>query len=150
MSYTQSIYHVVFRTKYREKTITYEYEKELYSFIWGVTKMRNSALYRIGGIEDHLHLLLSLSPSISLANMVRDIKACSSSWIKKNPHFPRFIGWGQGYAAFTCSYQDRIRLIQYIKNQRRHHQSIDANEELRTLLLENGCEYDENFFPDMD
>lgn len=73
MSYRQIIYQIVFATKNREKTITNEHCDELYKYIWGVIKKRNGTLFRINGIEDHIHILSDLHPSISLADYVKEI-----------------------------------------------------------------------------
>jgi len=146
-SYRQIIYHIIFRTKGSKKTLSLEYNKELYAYITGIIKNKNCFLYRINGIEDHIHLLSDLHPNIALADFMRDIKTSSSLWLKQNINFPYFNGWAVGYAALTYSYKDKEKIISYIKNQQAHHQSVSFEEEYRLLLVEHGMEYDERYFP---
>ncbi len=72
-------------------------------------------MYRINGIEDHIHIFSDLHPSISLADYVKDIKVASSLWMKESGKFPEFNGWQDGYGAFTYSISEKDRVINYIK-----------------------------------
>ncbi len=81
-SYRQLLYHIVFRTKYGDPTINPDHKKELYKYIWGIIKNRNSMLYQINGIENHVHILTDIHPSVSLADFIKDIKVASSIWMK--------------------------------------------------------------------
>ena len=108
---------------------------------------KKSHLYRINGVENHLHILTYMNPSIAPIKFVKDIKVSSSIWMKRSNLFPVFDGWAVGYGSFTCSYTDINRLIEYIKNQQEHHQKISFEEEYRKLLLEYGITPDEKFFP---
>jgi len=146
-SYRQILYHIIFRTKRSEKTLVEKYEKELYAYILGIIKNKGCFLYRINGMEDHIHLLSDLNPSIALADYMRDIKASSSVWLKQSGKFPHFEGWADGYAAFTCSWSDKDRVIAYIKNQKEHHKHEAFEDELRRLLKEYGVDFDERYFP---
>ena len=135
-SYCQHLYHIVFRTKDSLPTIRQNNAHELYSYITGITKQKNSHLYRINGVENHLHILTDMNPSIAPIDFVKDIKVSSSIWMKRSKLFPAFNGWAVGYGSFTCSYMDINRLIEYIKNQHEHHQRISFEEEYRKLLLD--------------
>jgi REP element-mobilizing transposase RayT len=146
-SYRQHLYHLVFRTKYNLLTIKQDHVNELYAYITGIIKHKNSHLYRINGIENHLHILTDMHPSIALADFLRDIKASSSFWMKNTKLFPSFTGWEEGYGSFTCSYRDVNMLIEYIKNQQEHHKTVTFEDEYRELLLEAGIIPDERFFP---
>ena len=146
-SYRQHLYHIVFRTKDSLPTIRQNNAHELYSYITGITKQKNSHLYRINGVENHLHILTDMNPSIAPMDFVKDIKVSSSIWMKRSKLFPAFNGWAVGYGSFTCSYMDINRLIEYIKNQHEHHQRISFEEEYRKLLLDYGITPDEKFFP---
>ncbi len=146
MSYTRLLYHLVFRTKYSIPAIDIMYETELYRYIWGFIKNKNSILYRIGGMPDHLHLLIELSATLALADFVRDLKNSSGKWLRENPQFPLFQGWGTGYAAFTYSLNEKETIINYIKNQKEHHATVSLEEEIRGLLAENGCVVKEEYF----
>ena len=120
---------------------------ELYAYITGIIKNKNSHLYRINGVENHLHILTDMHPSIAPADFMREVKASSSLWMKNSMLFPSFIGWEEGYGSFTCSYKDLIRLIEYIKTQEEHHKKITFEEEYRKILLESGITPDEKYFP---
>jgi putative transposase len=146
-SYRQHLYHIVFRTKDSLPTIRQYNAHELYSYITGITKHKNSHLYRINGVENHLHILTDMNPSIAPIDFVKDIKVSSSIWMKRSKLFPAFNGWAVGYGSFTCSYMDINRLIEYIKNQHEHHQRISFEDEYRKLLMECGITPDEKFFP---
>ena len=146
MSYTQLLYHIVFRTKGNKKTINEQNEKELYAYIFGYIKNKKSILYRINGTENHIHLLIDLHPTLSLSGFMRDLKEASSKWLKQNSNFPRFEFWAEGYGAFTYSIKEKDTIINYIKNQKEHHKTVSFKEEFRAFLEENGVEIDERYF----
>jgi REP element-mobilizing transposase RayT len=146
-SYRQLLYHLVFRTKDSLPTIKKEHADQLYAYISGIIKQKDSHLYRINGTSNHLHILTDLHPSIALADFMREIKASSSSWIKQGDIFGTFDGWAEGYGSFSCSYKDINRLIEYIKDQHEHHRKKSFEEELRILLIESGVNFDERYFP---
>ena len=144
-TYTQICYHVVFSTKGRQPVLKVPRREELFRYIWGILKNRQSHLYRINGVEDHLHILTSLHPTVSLADLVKDIKTGSAHWNKENSVFPMFSHWQDGYAAFTHSQREIDGLIEYIKGQKEHHRRTTFVEEYRKLLLEAGIEFDERY-----
>jgi putative transposase len=146
-SYRQLLYHLVFRTKDSTPTIKQDNVDQLYAYISGVVKNKNSHLYRINGIQNHLLIITDLHPSIALADFMREVKASSSLWMKNSGLFPSFIGWAEGYGSFTCSYMDLERLIDYVKNQQEHHQKKSFEDEYKSLLIESGVRIDERFFP---
>jgi len=137
-TYTQILYHVVFSTKDRERVLAKAGRDDLYRFIWGVLKERESHLYRIGGVEDHVHMLISLHPSIALADLVKEVKTASSKWIKGTNAFPDFTHWQPGYGAFTHSLADKDEVVAYIKNQEEHHKVVSFREEYEALLKKAG------------
>lgn len=146
-SYRQILYHIVFRTKDSQKTLNLTNSDELYKYIWGIIKNRNGFLYRINGMEDHIHILSDLHPSVALADYVRDIKTASSKWLKECDNFPEFSGWADGYCSLTYSFRDKDMIVNYIKSQREHHKTFTFEDEYRKLLQEHGIEIDEKFFP---
>src|ERR1700712_3932803 len=97
MSYRQILYHTVFGTNHRQPTLDEHHCTELYKYIWGVIKSKNCTLFRINGVEDHIHILSDLHPSVALADFVKDIKVASSIWMKASGLFPNFGGWAEGY-----------------------------------------------------
>ncbi|MDR0863528.1 MAG: transposase [Candidatus Symbiothrix sp.] len=145
MSYTQIYYHIILRTKGSEKSISQHNVAHLYRYIWGIIENRKGKLYRINGIEDHIHILASVHPTIPLANFIKDIKVASTLWMKSSPDFTLFKGWSVGYAAFTRSFRERKSVIEYIKNQQKHHQRETSREEIIRILKEEGLDFDERF-----
>lgn len=142
MSKVASLHHIVFCTKYREMTISQDYCEDLYRFIWAEIKKSHSKLIRIGGIQNHIHLLVDVSPNISLSALMRNIKACSSGWMKHDRRFPRFRGWAHEYFASSVNPKDKINIINYIKMQPAHHASQSFSQELMMLTHYAGVSFD--------
>lgn len=141
-TYTQILYQIVFSTKYRKPTLVKENRPELFRYIWGILENKKCHLYRINGVEDHLHIVTHLHPSVALANLVKDIKLASSIYIKEKGLFPDFGGWQDGYGAFTYAFSAKNNLIEYVKNQEEHHKIRASREELVALLTEHEVEFD--------
>lgn len=133
MSYTNLLVHIVFRTKSRVRSLKLEHSDDLYRYIWGIVKNHGCVLLRINGMEDHLHLFLELAASVSLSDLVRDIKANSSHWIQESGDCPIFCGWAKEYAAFSYAAKDKEMIVNYIKNQRDHHKKFSFEDEMRKL-----------------
>lgn len=146
-SYRQILYHLVFRTKNSRKTLVPEHSKELFAYIMGFIQNKKGFLYRINGMEEHLHILCDLHPTIALADFMQDLKTSSSIWIKQTGKFPKFNGWSDGYAALTYAWKDKELIVNYIKNQQEHHKIETFEDELRRLLIEHGIKVDDRFFP---
>lgn len=144
MAFRQILYHIVFRTKYNLEAIDQAHSKELYKYIWGVIKNKNCKLFQINGIEDHVHILSDLHPSIALADYIKDIKVSSSKWLKSNENFPKFKGWAKSYCALT--YKEKEILINYIKKQQEHHKKVSFRDEINQLFKEHNIEDKENWF----
>jgi putative transposase len=146
-TYTQILYHVVFATKDRRPVLSDSRREDLYKYISGVIKNNKCKPVWTNGVKDHIHILLSLHPTIALADLLKDTKVASSVWIKENRIFPNFVGWQEGYGAFTYSLQDEPALITYVKQQEEHHRHVSFDEEYRKLLLDAGIKLDERYFP---
>jgi REP element-mobilizing transposase RayT len=146
MSYTQIYYHIIIRTKNSEKSISQHNVAELYKYIWGIIKNKKCQLYRINGIEDHIHLFISLHPTIALSNFVKDIKLATNQWMKSHDDFKKFKGWSERYAAFTYSNRDKNMIINYIINQQEHHRKESFKEEVIRIFREENVKLDERFF----
>ncbi|MBN7812587.1 IS200/IS605 family transposase [Algoriphagus sp. H41] len=144
-TYTQLIYHVVFSTKHREKTIVPAQKKRLFAYVHHLLTNKNCHLYRINGVEDHLHILTHIHPTISIASLVKDIKLAADDFIKREEIFPDFRGWQDGYGAFSESIKAKERLIKYIKNQEEHHIKTTFLDEYKALLQEYEIEFDEKY-----
>jgi REP element-mobilizing transposase RayT len=143
MSHIQLLYHVIIRTKAGLPVLSLEHSDELYRYIWGIIKNKNSVLYRINGMEDHVHILLSLHPTIALSDFMREMKAETSKMLKRTAGFEKFTSWSDGYAALTYSLKDKGMIINYIKNQREHHKKISFRDEYVAFLKEMKLELDE-------
>ncbi|GAB5409372.1 MAG: IS200/IS605 family transposase [Balneolaceae bacterium] len=144
-TYTQLLYQIVFSTKHRKSCMLKDKRDQLYKYIWGVLKNKNCHLYRINGVEDHLHILIHIPPSISISSVVKDVKVSSSMFIKEHKLFQGFDGWQEGYGAFTYSINEKDRLIEYIKNQEEHHKKVTFKEEYRSFLIEHGIKFEEKY-----
>lgn len=146
-SYRQIFYHIIFRTKNSTRSLPLNNIDKLFAYIIGIIENKNCHLYRINGMEDHIHILSDLHPSIALADYVRDIKTSTSLWLKQNPVFSKFRGWAEGYAALTYSYENKDQIINYIKNQQLHHRKVSFYDELKELLESSGIQINEKYFP---
>lgn len=135
-TYTQILYQIVFSTKNRESTLIKLGRPELFRYIFGILRNKKCHPYRINGVEDHIHILTHLHPSVSLSELVKDIKLASTDHIKTTGLFKNFHGWQGGYGAFTYSIKEKDRLIRYIKNQEEHHRHITFRDEYIELLRE--------------
>lgn len=144
-TYTQILYHFVFSTKYRQPTLVQSEKKRLFAYIHHLLTNKKCHLYRINGMEDHLHLLTHVHPMLAPSSLIKDIKLASSDFIKSERIFLGFNGWQDGYAAFTETIKDKERLIQYIKNQEEHHKKVSFIEEYKALLEEYEIEFDPKF-----
>ncbi len=146
-TYTQILYHIVFATKGRRRVLDKSRREDLFRYTWGIVKNHNCHLYRIGGVEDHVHILSSLHPTVALADFIKDIKVASSGWIKDEKVFPEFEAWQEGYAALTHSLGEKDRLMEYIKGQEEHHRTVSFLDEYREILRKAGMELDERYLP---
>lgn len=144
-TYTQILYHLVFSTKHRKACLIKENRPALFKYIWGILNQKNCHLYRINGVEDHIHLVTHIHPAIAVAALVKDIKVASSGYIKKMQLFPEFDGWQVGYGAFTYSYSVKTALIEYVIKQEEHHRKTSYRDELIALLKEHTIAFDERF-----
>jgi REP element-mobilizing transposase RayT len=98
-------------------------------------------------VENHIHILTDIHPSVAVADFVKEIKGSSSKWLGEKGLFPGFKGWAEGYGAFSCSYWDVSKVTEYIKNQEEHHKKKSFEREFRRLILEAGLNIDEKYFP---
>ena len=144
-TYTQLLYQIVFSTKYQENTMIETGQKTLYGYIWGILKKKKCHLYRIGGVENHIHIVTHIHQSVAIADLVKDIKLASGDFIKREKIFPGFSGWQEGYGVFTYHISAKDNLIGYVKNQKEHHRKTSFREEYIALLKEHQIEFDEKY-----
>ena len=132
--------HAVFSTKERRPLINESFRDDLYGYIGGVVKNQGAVPLEIGGIHDHLHLVLGLKPTHRIDYLLLDIKAGSSGWLRREKKAP--FAWQEGYGAFSVS-PDRVeRVRNYVRNQEIHHASQSSREEYVTILDASGIPYD--------
>jgi REP element-mobilizing transposase RayT len=146
-TYTQIIYQIVIGTKFREKVLTKNNREELFKFINGILQNKKCVLYQVNGVEDHIHIVTHIHPSVALASLVKDIKLACSLYIKENNLFPHFRGWQDGYGAFTYSMKEKDRLIAYVKNQEEHHRQKSFMQEYKKLLIKHNIHFEEKYLP---
>ena len=136
-------YHLVFSTKERVPFIKAEWRPRVHSYLGGIIRGMNGVAEIVGGVADHAHLLVSLRPVHCLADVMRDMKKDSSTWVKEN--FDQRFSWQEGYAAFTISPSATSSVRSYIANQEAHHKKQSFVDELKELLERAGVEYDEKY-----
>jgi REP element-mobilizing transposase RayT len=146
--YTCLYYHVIFSTKRRERWITQDIEQRVWAYLGGIACQNNLKPLLIGGVDDHVHMLLSMPPSISVSEAIKRIKGGSSGWVKDNFHGLKRFGWQDGYGAFTVSKTQIPEVDEYIRNQREHHRLKTFQEEYRAFLDKHEIEYDERYLWD--
>ena len=147
-SLVKNYVHIIFSTKHRNDFIDNAVEKELYSYISTICKDNDSPAIKIGGTENHIHILLTLSRKYAMMHVIQEIKAHSSRWIKtKGKKYENFF-WQDGYGAFSVSQKNVFATINYIKNQKKHHQNEDFKDEFLTILKKYETKYDEKYLWD--
>jgi REP element-mobilizing transposase RayT len=140
---TNVLVHVVFATKNREKRLTAAVRDRLHAFLAALVKDEGGCAHVVNGGLEHVHLLVRLAPSQSLADLMRKVKTNSSGWMRRelDPHF----AWQRGYSAFSVSHSQFGVVREYIANQEDHHRRRTFEDELVSLLKRNEIEFDEKY-----
>ena len=141
-TFTNLLFHIIYSTKYRKPTIRSEWQDDLYGYIGGSVRDQKGALLKIGGVEDHVHMLAKLSPTIAISDVLRKIKSNSSRWINERPDVNRKFEWQSGYAAFSVSESQMPSVAEYIANQAEHHRKKTFEEEFLAILNKHNIEFD--------
>ncbi len=144
-TYTQLYFHIVFAVRGRRNLMSKKWRDELYKYITGVIKAKEQKLMIIGGVEDHIHLLLGTKPDCNLSDLVRDIKANSSKWINEQKLTPIKFEWQSGFGAFTIGQSQISRVVTYIQNQEEHHKKKTFREEYIEFLKAYEVDYNEKY-----
>jgi REP element-mobilizing transposase RayT len=140
--------HVVFSTRDRADSIASEVRPALFGYLATVARNRDCECYRVGGVADHVHLAIRISRTISVADLVEDLKTSSSKWMKTQlPQLTDFA-WQRGYGAFSVGPADLEALVQYIEGQEEHHRTRTFQEEYRAFLTRYGVVFDERYLWD--
>ncbi len=143
-THTNLLYHIIFATKNREPVIEAEWRPRLHEYLGGAVRGLGGVPQDVGGVGDHVHLLLGLKPTHRLSDFMRELKKSSSAWISETIPLPSFH-WQEGYAAFTVSASARESVRQYIAGQEEHHRHKTFRDELIGFLQKSGIEYDERY-----
>lgn len=147
-SLTNLLVHIIFSTKDRRPLIKQRIEHQLHSYMAGVLKEFDSPAIIIGGTDNHVHILCSLSKKNPLSKVIEFIKKSSSKWIKTlDAEYNKFY-WQNGYGAFSIGSSGKIATMKYIKNQKEHHRKKTFQEEFRIFLNKYQIKYDERYIWD--
>jgi len=147
-TYTSLLYHIVFSTKDRRPFLNPKLRAELFPYIVGIVSKFGGVTLEIGGVEDHVHMLLRLPADLAVSDALRLIKSNSSKWAGERRDLIRAFAWQTGYSAFTVSKSQVPSVGKYIRNQERHHQRLTFKQELVSLLIKHEIEYDRRFLWD--
>ncbi len=143
-TYCSSLYHCVFSTKERRRIIAPEIQPRLWAYMGGIAREHDSKALAIGGMGDHVHLLLSLPSSLSIATAMREIKGGSSRWMHQDCGLPGFE-WQEGYGAFSIGPSQVEATVAYIAAQEVHHRKRDFQAEFIAILKKHRIEYDPRY-----
>lgn len=147
-SFISQLLHCVFSTKERRPMITPRLQLRLFQYIGGIARENKIQLLSAGGIDDHVHLLISMPSTISISKTMQLIKGGSSKWIHETFAEHRLFEWQQGYGAFSIGVGDIERTTNYIKNQAEHHGKMDFKTEFLAFLKKHEIEYNERYIFD--
>jgi putative transposase len=137
--------HVIFSTKKRAPFIDPAIETELFPYLASICRACGSPSHAIGGTDDHVHIACSLSRTVTLSQLLEEVKRSSSKWIKtQRPDF-RSFAWQNGYGAFSVGQSQLVTLRQYIAGQREHHRAKTFQDEFREFLRRYQIQYDERY-----
>ena len=144
-SLVKNYLHVVFSTKHRQPMITEAIESELHAYLGGICKKLDCQPIKVGGYNDHIHILCMLSKKITLIKLMEELKSHSSKWIKtKGEDFKNFY-WQDGYGAFSVNATEIDVVVSYIANQKEHHSKKTFQDEYKAFLKKYQVEYDERY-----
>jgi REP element-mobilizing transposase RayT len=144
-TYLSLHYHLVFATKNRETIIAPEWRSRLHEYLGGTISGLGGFSQGVGGMADHVHLLVGLKATHCLADVMRELKKGSSAWVHEQIGL-RTFSWQEGYAAFTVSAPTRPAVQQYIANQEQHHRARSSRDELLDLLAKAEVEFHPRYF----
>ena len=142
-TYSALYYHIVFGTKGRELWISPHIETRIWAYLAEVANVHGMVAHKIGGLEDHIHAVLELPPTLTISKAVQLLKGNSSRWIRITfPELDMFC-WQDGYGVFTVSKSALPATIRYVERQREAHLNRSFQEEFRALLSRHEITYDE-------
>lgn len=143
-SFTSLHVHYAFSTKERRPILTSDLRTLLVPYIGGIAHNLKCELIEAGGVDDHIHLLARLHQDVAVSEFIRTIKSNASKWLREE-HQPNWLGWQDGYGAFTVSRSHVDDVRRYIQNQATHHARTSFQDEFRSLLRRHEIEFDERY-----
>lgn len=144
-TYTQCYFHLVFSPKNKEALIKKEWRSDLEKYITAVVQNNGHKLLAVGGMPDHMHILIGYNPIERIPDLVEEIKTSTNKWIKENKLSKFKFEWQRGYGAFTHSKTQIDKVVNYILTQEEHHKKRTFQEEYMEILNKNGVEYDDKY-----
>ena len=144
-TYSQIYIQILFAVKGRSNLINKDHREELHKYMSGVVRNRDQKMLAVFCMPDHTHMLIGMKPSISVSDLVRDVKASSSGFINDQKWVVGKFNWQGGFGAFSYSRSQIDRVIKYILNQEEHHRKKTFKEEYLELLDKFEIEYDERY-----
>ncbi|MGB2984961.1 MAG: IS200/IS605 family transposase [Phycisphaerae bacterium] len=142
---TRLLVHIVFSTKERRNLIATAVEPALHAYLGGICRNRDSPALIIGGTQNHVHLLISLSKNIALSDLMMTLKKDSSKWIKTNGDAFRGFHWQDGYGAFSIGESQVAAVTGYICAQKERHRTVTFEDELVALAERYGVAFDPRY-----
>jgi putative transposase len=136
MSHVSCRLHVIFSTKNRVRSIPADLQPRLWEYLAGICRNLEVKVLAVGGFDDHCHMLIGLSATITIAELMQKVKANSSRWMRNDLH--RTFEWQEGYSAFSVSISHVDQTIKYIRNQPEHHKRRTFSDELEAILKKHG------------
>ena len=143
-THTSLHYHLIFSTKGRVPSIEPTLRARIHAYLGGVIRGTSGVALDVGGTADHVHLVVGLKPTHTLADIVRVLKGDSSKWIHDELGLKDFA-WQEGYGAFTVSKSDVDAVRRYVQDQEEHHRKRSFQDEYRALLEKHGIDFDERY-----
>ena len=116
----------------------------MHAYLGGTVNDLDGKALKIGGVEDHVHLLICLKPTHRISDFMRELKKSASKWVHETIDYPPFE-WQDGYAVFSVSPTGRESVAKYIENQKEHHRKESFREELIFMLKKAGIEFDPKY-----
>lgn len=144
-TYSQIYIQIVFAVKSRQCFIKESFREEVQKYMAGIIANKKQKLYAIYCMPDHTHILVSMKPDIAVSDLVRDIKANSSSFVKEKKWGNNLFAWQEGFGAFSYHKSQAKDVVNYILNQSGHHRKVTFKEEYLGFLREYEIEYDEKY-----
>lgn len=142
-TYTNLLFHIVFATKGRFPFISNEYKARLYEYIGGTIRGLGGICLEVGGVADHVHIMVKLKPNYDVSKFIQDLKPSVTKWARGHIH-PKFE-WQDGFGAFTIGESQVAGVRRYIQNQEEHHRKMLFEQEFKDMLEQSGIEFDERY-----